>query len=81
MNLSEKYWYTILITFCRYLSIIMMGGCVAFIPLGYYINQWFYLGLVVWPLFIMWGIVNMAYLKAITRVNKLQLHKIMEKQR
>ena len=71
MTLSEKYWLTILLTFCRYISILMMGSGIAFLLSGYYVNQWFYLGLVTWPLFIMWGIVNIKYLRAIYRSNKL----------
>lgn len=79
MNLSEKYWLTLLLTFCRYLSILMMGSGVSFLLLGYYIDKWFYVGLATWPLFIMWGIVNIKYLRAITKMNKLELSKIMEK--
>ena len=79
MNLSEKYWLTVLITFCRYLSIIMMGSGVAFIIMGVYINPWFFTGLASWPLFIMWGIVNMKYLHAVTKIKRLEFSKIMER--
>ena len=78
MTISEKYWLTILITFCRYLSIIMMGSGVLFILGGYYISYWFYLGLIIWPLFIMWGVVNFKYLRATVKANKLEFSKILE---
>ena len=79
MTIGEKYWLTLLLTFCRYLSILMMGSGAAFLLLGYCIDKWFYGGLVSWPLFIMWGIVNIRYLRALTRMNKLELSKIVEK--
>ena len=78
MTISEKYWMTILFTFLRYLSIIMMGSGVAFILLGYYVNIWFYFGLAIWPLFLMWGIVNIKYIRALTKVNKLEFSKILD---
>lgn len=78
MTISEKYWLTILITFCRYLSIIMMGSGVLFILGGYYISYWFYLGLIIWPLFIMWGVVNFKYLRATVKANRLEFSKILE---
>lgn len=78
MNLTEKYWLTILLAFCRYLSIIMMGCGIAFIFLGIYINAWWFVGLAIWPLFIMWGVVNFKYVRVLTRVNKLEFSKIME---
>ena len=78
MSISEKYWLTILFAFLRYLSIIMMGSGVAFILLGYYFNYYFYFGLVIWPLLLMWGIVNFKYIRALTKVNKLEFRKILE---
>ena len=78
MTISEKYWLTILITFCRYLSIIMMSSGILFILGGYYISYWFYLGLILWPLFIMWGVVNFKYLRATVKVNRLEFSKIID---
>ncbi len=78
MTISEKYWMTILFTFLRYLSIILMGSGVGFILLGLYVNYWFYAGLAVWPLFLMWGIVNIKYIRALTKVNKLEFSKILD---
>ena len=78
MNISEKYWLTILITFCRYLSILMMGSGVAFILLGAFVNPWFFVGLTSWPLFIMWGIVNIRYLHLVTKARNLEFSKILE---
>lgn len=78
MTISEKYWFTILFTFCRYLSVLMMGSGIAFILTGYYISKWFYLGLALWPLFIMWGIVNFKYVRAMIKVNRLEFSKILE---
>ena len=78
MSISEKYWMTILFSFLRYLSIIMMGSGVAFILLGYYFHYYFYFALAIWPLFLMWGIVNIKYIRALTKVNKLEFRKILE---
>ena len=78
MNIREKYWLTILLYFCRYLSILMMGSGVAFILLGYYYNYMFYFGLATWPLFLMWGIVNIKYIRALTKVNRLEFSKILD---
>ena len=78
MTISEKYWLTILFTFLRYLSIIMMGSCVAFILLGYYVNYVFYFALAIYPLLLMWGIVNIKYIRALTKVNKLEFSKILD---
>ena len=78
MSISEKYWLTILFAFLRYLSIIMMGSGVAFILLGYYFNYYFYFGLAIWPRLLMWGIVNFKYIRALTKVNKLEFRKILE---
>lgn len=77
MGLSEKYWLTILLTFCTYVSIVMMGSGIAFILLGYLVNSWFYLGLAAWPLFIMLGVVNIKFLRVVTKMNNLQFSKIM----
>ena len=79
MSLGEKYWLTVLITFCRYFSVIMMASGVVFVLLGYYVNRWYYIGLISWPLFIMWGIVNVNYLRAITKMKGLELSKIVIK--
>lgn len=79
MNIGEKYWLTILVTFCRYLSILMMGSGIGFIIAGYYVNPWFYAGLATWPLFIMWGIVNINYLRAMVKTYRLEFSKILEK--
>ena len=78
MSIREKYWFTVLFMFCRYISIVLMGSCVGFILAGYYINPWFYAGLAVWPLFLMWGIVNIRYIHALTKKNKLEFSKILE---
>ena len=77
MNLGEKYWLTILLTFCTYISILMMGSGIGFILLGYFYNSWFYLGLASWPLFIMLGVVNIKFLRIVTKMNNLQFSKIM----
>lgn len=78
MTISEKYWYTILLTFCRYISVLMIGSGALFILAGYYVSNWFYLGLVVWPLLIMWGVVNFKYVRAMIKANKLEFSKILE---
>ena len=78
MTISEKYWLTIFFCFLRYLSIIMMGSGVAFILLGHYINYLFYFGLATWPLFIMWGIVNIKYIRAIIKARRLEFSKILD---
>ena len=79
MNITEKYWLTILLTFCRYVSIIMIGGGAGFIPLGIYVSPWFFIGLAVWPLLIMWGVVNLRYVRALVKVNRLEFSKITER--
>lgn len=78
MTLGEKYWFTILLTFCRYLSVLMMGSGILFILTGYYVSPWFYLGLIIWPLFIMWGIVNFKYVRAMIKANRLEFSRILE---
>lgn len=78
MSIQEKYWLTLLFTFLRYFSLLMMASGAVFIVLGYYVNYLFYFGLFVWPLLIMWGIVNIKYIRALTKVNKLQFSKILE---
>lgn len=78
MSLGEKYWLTILLVFCRYFSVMLIIGPAAFIPVGYYINWLWYLGLIIWPLTIMIGIVNMRYLRILTKKFKLGCHQIME---
>lgn len=81
MNIGEKYWLTILLTLCRYLSIIMMGSGILFVFAAYYITEWFYLGLIVWPLLVMWGVVNMKYLRILERTYRLDFSKIVEKEK
>ena len=77
MTLAEKYWMTVFLTFLRYFSILMMISGVAFILAGHFVNPWIYLGLFSWPLFIMWGIVNLRYIRAITKVHRLEFSKIV----
>lgn len=81
MNINEKYWLTILLMLCRYLSIIMMGSGILFVIAAYYITEWFYLGLIVWPLLVMWGVVNMKYLRILERTYRLDFSKIVEKEK
>lgn len=69
MNLGTQYWMTILFTFCRYLSVLMMASGVGFILLGYFIHPLCYILLALWPLLIMWGVVNMRYLNLYARKN------------
>ena len=76
MTLSEKYWLTVLLAFCRYISILMIGGGTPFFLLGYYINKWFYLGLTIWPLLIMWGIINFRFIRVLEKAYKVELSKI-----
>ncbi len=78
MTIKEKYWLTILFYFLRYLSILMMGSGVAFILLGYYYNWYFYFALAIWPLLFMWGIVNIKYIRAMTKSNRLEFSKILD---
>ena len=78
MTIKEKYWLTILFYFLRYLSILMMGSGAAFILLGYYYNWYFYLALAIWPLLFMWGIVNIKYIRAMTKSNRLEFSKILD---
>ena len=78
MTLREKYWYTILLTFCRYLSVLMLISGGAFILLGILVNPWFYIGLAIWPLFFMWAIVNFRYVRALVKVNRLEFSKVTE---
>ena len=80
MSIKEKYWLTIMFYFLRYLSILMMGSGVAFILLGYYYNWYFYLALAIWPLLFMWGIVNIKYIRAMTKSNRLEFSKILDQQ-
>lgn len=77
-NMGERYWYAIWITFCRYISIMMMLSGVVFILLGHYINNWLYLGLLAWPLFIMWGIVNIRFLRAVARSKRVDYSSYFE---
>ena len=67
MKLYEKYWLTILFTFLRYFSFLMFLSGVGFIIAGKLVNNWFYLGLASWPLFIMLGIVNLRYIRVLAR--------------
>lgn len=79
MTLSEKYWLTILLTICRYLSIVLLIGPAGFIFAGYFTHNWlWYLGLISWPLTIMLGVVNMRYLQILLKTKKLGWSKIME---
>lgn len=78
MTIKEKYWLTILFYFLRYLSILMMGSGVAFILLGYYYNWYFYFALAIWPLLFMWGIVNIKYIRAMSKSNRLEFSKILD---
>ena len=71
MKLSDKYWLTILFTFCRYFSIIMFLSGIAFIIAGCLVNPWYFTGLAAWPLFIMLGIVNLRYIRLLARHYKL----------
>ncbi len=72
MTLSEKYWLTVLLTFLRYISILMIGSGGAFLFVGYYVNKWFYLLLITWPFLIMWGVVNLRYLRAVHKKYELE---------
>ena len=76
MTLAEKYWATMLLTLCRFLSILLITSGSVFVFLGVYVNHWFYLGILSWPLFIMWGVVNMKYIKAFVRDKGLELSKL-----
>ena len=67
MKLYEKYWLTILFTFLRYFSFLMFLGGIGFIIAGKLVNPWFYLGLALWPLLIMLGIVNLKYIRVLAR--------------
>lgn len=79
MSFSEKYWLTILLTICRYLSIVLIVGPAGFALAGYYLHNWmWYLGLAAWPLTIMIGIVNMRYLHLLFKTKKLEWSKILE---
>lgn len=77
MRLAEKYWLTILMMFCRYFSILMFMSGIAFILLGVYLNRWWFTGLASWPLFIMLGITNLKYIRAIEKSNNLEFSKIL----
>ncbi len=76
MRMSEKYWLTILFTVLRYLSIIFIMSGGAFVVLGVVINPWWFCGLGAWPLFIMLGIVNLYYIRALTKLYRLELTRI-----
>ena len=67
MKLYEKYWLTILFTFLRYFSFLMFLSGIGFIIAGKLVNNWYYLGLASWPLFIMLGIVNLRYIRVLAR--------------
>jgi len=77
MRLAEKYWLTILMMLCRYFSIVMFMSGIAFILLGVYLNHWWFTGLASWPLFIMLGITNLKYIRAIEKSNNLEFSKIL----
>ena len=67
MKLSEKYWLAILFTFLRYFSVLMFLSGIGFIIAGKLVNPWFYIGLAVWPLFIMLGAVNLKYIHLLAK--------------
>lgn len=77
MTLTEKYWLTLLFVFLRYLSILMFGSGIGFIIAGLLVSPWWYLGLASWPLFIMVGVVNMVYICALSKHNKLQFRYVV----
>ena len=76
-SIAEKYWLTVFLTFLRYLSVLMIISGAAFIIAGYLASPWFYMGLLAWPLFIMLGVVNLRYIHVLTKVNKVELNKIL----
>ena len=78
MDLCWKYCLTILITFFRYLSILMMLSFIVWIVLGQYIDPWYYMGLFSYPLLLMWGIVNVKYLHIAYKVKGLEYAKVLE---
>ncbi len=71
MSLWEKYWLTIWFVFLRYFSVLMIGAGIGFIVAGHLVNPWWYAGLAVWPLLIMWGIVNFKYIHVLSVANGL----------
>jgi hypothetical protein len=75
MSIGEKYWRAVLLTFLRYLSILMIISGVGFIIAGRIASPWFYMGLLSWPLFIMLGCVNLKYIYIINRVDREELKK------
>lgn len=78
MTFREKYWLTILLTFCRYASIMMMILPMGFAMAGKYINQLWYFGLLLWPLTIMWGIVNLKYIEVLFKTKNLRWNDILK---
>lgn len=78
MSLREKYWFTILLVFGRYISILMMIAPFAFAIVGRYVDKFWYLGLLVWPLMIMWALVNLRYIRLIFRIKRLEWTDILE---
>ena len=78
MSLGEKYWLTILLVFCRYLSVMLFVGPAGFVLAGYYINWLWYLGCLIWPLTIMIGMVNLRYLRILSKKHKLGSNQILE---
>lgn len=77
MTISEKYWKTIFFTFLRYFSVLMIISGVAFIIAGRLASPWYYMGLLSWPLFIMLGVVNLKYIYILSKVNREELHRIL----
>ena len=65
MTITEKYWLTILLTICKYLIFVFFIGPAGFCWAGYYIDKMWYLGLIIWPLTIMLGCVNLRYIRFI----------------
>ena len=81
MSITEKYWLTVLMMLCRYFSIIMFMSGIAFIITGVYVNHLWFIGLASWPLFIMLGITNLQYIRAVEKSNGLQFSKILSANR
>ncbi len=67
MKLCEKYWTAVLFTFLRYISVLMFLSGIGFIIAGKIVNPWFYLGLALWPLLLMLGVVNLKYINLIEK--------------
>lgn len=77
MKLYEKYWLTLLFTFLRYLSFIMILSGIGFIIAGRIVSPWYYFGLAGWPLMIMLGWVNLKYIRILARNYNLVGSKIV----